>query len=908
MQIYYVDYSTLEAYKESSSSKTLSFAGYVRKKQSLSTDVGICLCKKDSKGNIGSFVLESRDFSNLDLGGLLIKGMFIGCDLSDVKFINSNLDKAEFKDCSLKNSNFLGIDIYSLKITFTRLEEKGWSLAEQIMGIKLSIDDLSYLGNIIDENIRDRKSTEINIIEISQQIQEMQIEINKTITSHKNIGKRIFNYLYQSLLETNSKKIQRIHKEKNNSEIKQYEIDKINHKIHEKEIERLQKSNIRLLDHGTELMLSTVINKHINIITQSIKVSGGYTKYIECTITKADLEEFINDKKEHNLSDFIRQKKVISYDIFIIPRYKDANLSDMKFINKDMSNCIMSRVNIANCAFISTKLNGSSFEFSKLDNVGIRNVSAINTNFAFSSISNTKIFDSNFLLSNFIKSDINKVSLNGCNFFGTILRKAYLNMASIKQSNLSNSDMRLSSISNSEFIRTKMSYIQLQASIINTAMMEGIDISKSLLDDVNLYNTVICNGSDLSSIHAKNIKIKKTTLEKGVTLENANLNNAFVEKLVANDVEFTNANLQSIVIRDCIITNSNMDNINAKFSRFENVISKNNSKFNINFFSAYIQSCDFSCSRLKEAIFTNANLHESIFLEAILDKSDMTNATIYKVDFSRAKLRGCKFHTTIVKYANFSEANISGLIVNVSTELQKIKSIASIGKICLGIKENNIHIAMEDICDILARAQIQNKSYLNRLSYKLKKLILKNLNLLSRSKIIKTLLKREYIMGGICGMSTFLAFGLPLVLPLANGENAFPSFLIAVIGVSSSFAFYVVGSSLAKYIYRYIEYKQNSTIKRTVNVVTSRSTEIANNVIDLISYNSIKKDLGITRLELIEDCAQAYSKWVSENNAYVEVKENYLNNNNNESTKAEDMIISSRIIHKSYIENSFSFN
>ncbi len=313
-------------------------------------------------------------------------------------------------------------------------------------------------------------------------------------------------------------------------------------------------------------------------------------------------------------------------------------------------------------------------------------------NFVADLITKRKVKNKN--LSNFDlkKINLNHVSFNHFNLKGTILSTSNIGLTDFASSELEDADLSQSNFTNCcfdkvQFIATNLEGCSFedcsfQKSLFKSIVTSNIKLQKSIFTDTKFVS------SKLSFIDLSQSKINNLIIEENTVLNSCNFSQSEIINLVIMDMS----------LDGCLFNESKISEVSFSLIHPSTCSFSKSTIDQVSFDKCAFNKSNFSHSTFSDSIFT-----ESKFSNANLTSTEFDNTSLLSIDFKKSNFLRSKIVKSLIENCDFSESNAIFLSIN-NSKVQNTKFDNS--QIDLNIKESTILCcAFENLKTLVGRIQ-----------------------------------------------------------------------------------------------------------------------------------------------------------------------------------------------------------
>jgi len=609
-----------------------------------------------------------KDLSNINIDGSILRGTeFVRCHLENASAKDTDLDFVVIDDCYTENFDIRGSDISNLRVNDSGKMIVNYSDLYFNRDIKINL--FEYAVGTRSAIHRTASDTKIE--------KEESEAIEKLITSP-----------YSGQFEVYKKTLTYAHVTKELkitiSDIEEYKIRKqkypdaitsftafIFKKFRNEIIEETENSILR----------RAIINPDIfhvqdqDLIYDPLYIKNSKDKIREkFSVTKADLEEYIEKGEAKSFAKFIYKKYQKKETEFYIS-LQNADLSGMNLDGLNLSQIDFSYSKFIGSSCKKTKFNsscvqGCKFNQAILEEADLRDIQAVKADFSESDMTKIVATRGNFTCAKMEKVKANKALLNESD-----LRKIYaphlnLTKGNLENSNLSYAVLRHANLKEVNARGLKCFKANLEKCQAQKIDLTGADITESNLNEGNFEQAL------MSNIKAQRTNLKQTILTaiqaaggdfiaanfSGVVALKGNFKKAILEQIKAHNSNFESACLKDAKARAAQFKNAILEGVDADDIDLRDAILENAKATNSSFKRALMEriqakQSDFTKSNLHMANLQFAELFEAVLNEANLELADLRDADLRKAMAIRTRFTGAAINAnTKVAGMNITDA------------------------------------------------------------------------------------------------------------------------------------------------------------------------------------------------------------------------------------------------------------
>ena len=298
---------------------------------------------------------------------------------------------------------------------------------------------------------------------------------------------------------------------------------------------------------------------------------------------------------------------LITASFFVIG--EDESLSEVSFINKDLTGANLTGVDLRNLDFTAANLSGVDLSNQDLTGVILNKANLSGVNFTKANLTNAELKDAN----------LQGATLDFANLSGASLSGAYLIGGKFRGANLTGVDLR-----NLDFTEANLSWIDFSNQDLTGAILTSTNLAESNFFNANLQNTILIEA-DLTMA-----EFNLDTDLRGAVLRGANLFRVNLDHLNLSEANFSEVDFSNKDLNGTILTKANLSGVNFTKVNLQDAI-----LIEANLTNAELKDSDLRKTNFTGAIFTGAGL-----LQANFSDSNLTGVDLRSLDLTAANLSG----------------------------------------------------------------------------------------------------------------------------------------------------------------------------------------------------------------------------------------------------------------------------
>lgn len=644
------------AKNKKTTNSSLNFNDYIKEKYYQNDPNKIIVADLSNQDLIGNF-------EGVDLTGSILKGatfrhsnlkgaIFCDADLQDACFYSSSLTETDFRGAELSGVFF--DSYYQEAILSKNIKDK-----EMLRGIKFSTNNnllRHYLisNQMIDEKIQEEKKIFEN--NKSRDIKLIKDEMSEVSS--------FWNYIIPNM------PVEREYAELE-EELKKTESKNFTEKPHY----LINPSLINIMGASGE----SLFYDPAYIRGSSTQERNQKREYVK--LTKEDIIEYLKLSKleiDLTLNEYAKRKAqtstAIDHEAKFIADCTKLDLSGLEFNALNISESCFAACKLNDCKFINCNISKSSFEGSNLDGSIFNNVIANDSNCFNISMQKTKIIDSNFERAYISHSVANQdTTIENSKFNYTKAKYSKWNGIAIKDTELHNANLEGISL-----IGAHLRGVQAQNIILNNAILKSSEVIKSDLTNALMINlqaqeVKFKEETILQGIHASYANLTDSEIERLVNLDEANLNDAIMEHVKADNVNFTKIYLERANLRRAQLKDAILEETHMAFADLSGAIIDGAKAAGVDLSNAKMQDIQAVKVDFEKALMENIDAQKGNFEASIMQESKLRGANLSEAILNKVNLRKTELENAKLKSAKVEDANFEGATVNSNSNMSNIK-------------------------------------------------------------------------------------------------------------------------------------------------------------------------------------------------------------------------------------------
>ena len=671
-----------------------------------------------SREDVYALGKNHTDLSGVDFTGSNMSGAsFVSCNIEGGIFCDSDLTKVLFEDCYMKGADLRGADISSCRFEKPYLDDiitnmnpkeiselQEYNNNQRYSGMQLStLEPLLYQYDKKNEEILKQAEEKF---ETDKQNKLDAIE-NKLSKKTQEINDKWAKMTYYEGFVANPQDYKLLQQEKQNLEAEKKEVTEISFE------EDFDKSDIKYVVDPTIASMPSIMNlkkdSNVLIFDPAYRRGGSKEERLEkkqyIRLTREDAENYLKQLKDIpdlSINDFARTKKQqedINFNVSgskIIADFsikqgdfffgEESDLSGLDFSRANLKGACFAGANLQSCKFNNANLELATFEGANLRNAEFIGANARDTNLFAANVQSVIFKNADFTRAFMPHSDAKFSQVENSKFNFSDIRNGRWENVDINKSEFYYADLEGVSLAKATITRTKMHHANLDKAILNNCEIIESELNNAFLRGAELKEATIKNTL-LNNINAYKIDLSESRIDELCKLDGADLSNAIMQEVKADNVRFFNVNMEHANLEHAQMKDAILEEVNMKFANLDKAVLEGIKANNVDMTGANLtdvsakkanfkntilegiegRKADFSKAIMDGVNLRGANLHDAIMLEVSLKKADLRNADLQNVNFKNANVQDANINAATNIYgANIEE--VKGEAINESVD------------------------------------------------------------------------------------------------------------------------------------------------------------------------------------------------------------------------------------------------
>ncbi|WPY00821.1 Pentapeptide repeat-containing protein [Candidatus Trichorickettsia mobilis] len=359
--------------------------------------------------------------------------------------------------------------------------------------------------------------------------------------------------------------------------------------------------------------------------------------------------------------------------------FTNAKIDGVSFAGSDLRGCNFTGADISRSSFEGADLGLKRIEVNgstRTQGVIFNNTTARDANFFNTNFNAATIKDSDFKRAHMPRSDGAFAQIENTNFDYANIKNGKWDNVEINKATFNFANLEGISLAGADMKRVQAQHAILNNAVLNNCKVIESDFSNALMKDVHAIKAKF-QDTLLNDIKAPGINLSESELAGFTQLKGADLTEAILKKVKAEQIDFEKATLDKVNAEFGNFTGANLEGVKARFANLDKAI---------------LDKADASGVDMTGAKLTSAKARGADFTKAIMEGVDGQKADLTSAVLESANIRSANLREAILAKVNMEKAEVDAATnlakANIKEAKGDLKEFNSEGKVT---NEKKIH-------------------------------------------------------------------------------------------------------------------------------------------------------------------------------------------------------------------------